>query len=118
MRSPSSAAPRKGRRRKPVATDVVELNFNDEGIPPRTGEPTRAQDADTLLSRSRAAPAGNGGAISDGITADDLAPETLLDDDGVGSPARRRQRPSDTVLRRVSEDELRVDLDDPAPQET
>ena len=108
----SSRAPISRRRTRRM--DVAELDFNDDRIPPRAGDPVSWDDMDSL-SRRRGQQGGlTGAAVPDALTADDLSPETLLDEDGGDSILRRRVRPEDTVLHPIEEEELfAADLDNP-----
>lgn len=114
-RAASSFRPRRSAR----APDVTELNFNDDRVPPRTGDPVSPQELRALLPRRRVRQAGlTGAAVSDDVTADDLSPETLIDEEGSDSTVRRRRGPIDTLLRRLTDEELRTDPNDPAADVT
>ncbi|MGQ0699863.1 MAG: hypothetical protein ACT4PZ_16670 [Panacagrimonas sp.] len=109
MKSQALDSSRIGRRKKRTET-VAELDFNDDGIPPRTGDPIDAEDLSNMLPRRRGRQAGlTGASVADDVTADDLSPETLIDEDGPDSTVRRRSGPVDTVLRRLSEEEVFAD---------
>ena len=56
-----------------------------------------------------------GASVEDDVTADDLSPETLIDEDGTDSAVRRRRGPVDTVLRHVDEQEIFSDPPDDPP---
>lgn len=83
--------------------DIHELNFDDEGIPPRSGDPRVARgERDPEISARRVRQAGRTGGevMGGGSTADDLTPETLLDEyEDIG-------RPTDKKLRVVDADEI------------
>ncbi|MDB6060822.1 MAG: hypothetical protein JWM78_925 [Verrucomicrobiaceae bacterium] len=82
---------------------VRELDFDDDDIPPpRIGDPRLAKgEIDTEISARRVREAGfTGGETTHDITADDLSPETLLDED------YQLANPADKKLRVVDADEI------------
>lgn len=94
-------------RRKPRSGAVAELDFNDERIPPRAGDPVDAEALALQLPRRRAQQAGlTGASVREDVTADDLAPETMIDEDGADPIVRRRRGPTDASLREVEPEEL------------
>lgn len=83
-----------------------ELSFEDEEPSRRAGDPRPAASEREEFPRKRVREAGQtGGARPDGdVTADDLAPETLLDEDRSRTPsARAARQASDTALSVVDE---------------
>ena len=90
------AAPYSRKRRRDNRGEAARapLDFEREAEKPRDGQPFPAARV-AELGRS-------GGETPDGhVTADDLSPETLLDDDPSRSPAvRARRAPQDTQLTR------------------
>lgn len=89
-----------------AAPDVDELDFNDTAEPARTGDPVSPEVLSNELSRRRGRRAGlTGAAVGEDVTADDLAPETLIDQENPDSTVRRKLGPADTVLSRVEGEE-------------
>ncbi len=116
-------------RREPMLNEEPpkELDFGkDDGRSGRAGDPRTPRDVAEEFPKAREQQAGmTGGELGDGgITADDLAPETLLDEDRSHSPAAKNRRAAaDTVLREVDgseigggggRDEAELTEDDPA----
>ena len=92
------------------AEDIKELSFEDRP-PPRIGDTRSRRKDQEEFPPERVEEAGQtGGEIpQEGLTADDLSPETLLDDLPSHSPAAEEQRvPLDTVLRDVGPEEAAV----------
>jgi hypothetical protein len=59
---------------------VEELSFDDDAPPPRPGDPLTD---DEVISERRAEQAGlTGAAVTADFTADDLSPQTLIDEEG------------------------------------
>lgn len=88
------------------APDVSELDFNDDPQPPRTGDPVSPEVLSSELSRRRARRVGlTGAALGEDVTADDLAPETLIDEEGPDSTVRRKLGPADAVLSHLEGEE-------------
>jgi hypothetical protein len=83
---------------------IHELNFDDEDTPPpRSGDPRVARgEIDPEISAQRVRQAGRtGGEVAGGgSTADDLTPETLLDE------YEDTDRPTDKKLRVVDADKI------------
>lgn len=80
----------------------------------RIGDPLPDEEADALYPPERVAEAGmTAGEVPDGdTTLDDLAPETLIPDDGARSPAERGPAgPADRDLSVVSEHRIGADVD-------
>lgn len=96
---------------RPQQEDIPqELDFEDgnEGRS-RIGDLRPADEIEDEFPSERAAEAGMTGASQPGHgpTADDMAPETLLDDDPSHTPAAREDRePLDTVLSIVPEEAI------------
>lgn len=68
----------------------MELNFNEDRVRPGTGDPTSQEELIPLLPRRRNRPTGLAGATDPGEPmADDRSPETVFDDGGPDSSARR-----------------------------
>lgn len=95
------------RRRLKRSAEVTALNFNDEDdIPPRSGDPIAPEVLEKLLPRRRARLAGlTGASVNADFTADDLSPETLLDEDGADSSVHGGGAAADTILRKLSAEE-------------
>lgn len=112
-----AARPRRRRAETGEAADVEALDFSDDRIPPRAGDPLDEEENDELALDRRARHAGMTGAGGSGEpTADDLSPETLLDDDGVDSPVYGDRGAADAELHTLIEvDELPEDDDEPFP---
>ena len=92
------------------ADDIKELSFEDRP-PPRIGDTRSRRKDEEEFPPERVEEAGRtGGEIpQEGLTADDLSPETLLDDLPSHTPAAEEQRvPLDTVLREVGPEEAAV----------
>lgn len=93
----------KNHRGRDTDDSIHELNFDDEDTPPpRIGDIRVARgEIDPEISPRRVRQAGRtGGEVNGGSTADDLTPETLLDDyEDVG-------RPTDKKLRIVDGEEI------------
>lgn len=116
MKSKASSPTSKTHPRRRRTSPVAELDFNDDSVPPRTGDPTSAESLRTLMPLRRARQAGlTSAAVDEDVTADDLSPETLIDEDGAGSNLRGRTKPTDTVLRRISEEEVFTPPSDDPP---
>lgn len=113
----SAGAPRPRRKR---AAEVGELNFNDDDIPPpRAGDPIDSASLSKLLPRRRARTVGlTGASVNADVTADDLSPETLLDEDGAESAVHGGGTAADTVLRRISTEETFAPPSDDPPTTT
>ncbi len=86
------------------------LSFDDDDRPPgRAGDLRPAHEVLAEFPPSRVREAGLTGASMPGgeVTADDLAPETLLDDNPSHSPSAHSERDAmDTVLHDVSEADI------------
>ncbi|HLT04681.1 MAG TPA: phosphotransferase system, HPr-related protein [Pseudomonas sp.] len=92
---------------------IEQLDFEDDGPRGRFGEPTPPEELETLTpEREREAGMTGGESLGpdvheDGITQDDLSPETLLDESGARSPRERGQGgPADQALSIVDEDDI------------
>lgn len=104
------------RRRQPAAPPVNEepageLDFSDQPKQRfgRAGDLRPAEEVARELPPSRERQAGrSGGEIAGGdLTADDVSPETLLDESPSHNPDSLAERdPADKVLRRAEEDEI------------
>lgn len=98
------------------APDVSELDFNDDAQPPRTGDPVSPEILSSELPRRRARRAGlTGAALGEDVTADDLAPETLIDEENPESTVRRKAGPADTVLSHLEGEEWFVEEREESP---
>ncbi|HLV16281.1 MAG TPA: phosphotransferase system, HPr-related protein [Pseudomonas sp.] len=92
---------------------IEQLDFEDEGPTGRFGEPTPRDELEQLTpEREREAGMTGGEALGpdvheDGITQDDLSPETLFDETGARSSHERgRGLPADQELSIVDEAEI------------
>jgi hypothetical protein len=89
---------------------VHELSFDlDQGPPSRTGDKRSRRKMREEFPPERVEEAGmTGGEMADHkVTADDVTPETLLDDNPSHTPAAREGRdPLDQTLREVDESEI------------
>ena len=92
---------------------IEQLDFDDRGPSGRFGEPTPPEMLDQLTpEREREAGMTGGESLGpdvheDGITQDDLSPETLYDESGARSPRERGQGlPADQDLSIVDEAEI------------
>lgn len=92
---------------------IEQLDFDDQGPSGRFGEPTPPEMLDQLTpEREREAGMTGGESLGpdvheDGITQDDLSPETLYDESGARSPRERGQGlPADQDLSIVDEAEI------------
>lgn len=92
---------------------IEQLDFEDKGPSGRFGDPTPPEVLDQLTDeREREAGMTGGEALGpdvheDGITMDDLSPETLFDESGARSPQERGLGgPADQELSIVDEDDI------------
>lgn len=105
-------AQNKPRRLRPAQDGPRELNFETDERSARIGEPTDPDVLRASLPKRREREAGiTGGGVpgapGERVTGDDLAPETMIDEDGSGGPTIYASRaPQDSVLRVVDEDEI------------
>lgn len=118
MARPPPSSGSRIRRRSPRRGEVAELDFNDDRPPPRAGDPVSEEVLDRTQPRRRVRQAGlTGAAVERAVTADDLSPETLIDEDGAESSVHRASFAADTSLRRVSAREVfGPPLDRPSPR--
>jgi hypothetical protein len=75
-------------RGRGIDDSVEELSFEEDEAPPRTGDPRiEGNHPDPIISAQRVRQAGAGiepvNTIDPFLTADDLSPETLLDEDAI-----------------------------------
>jgi hypothetical protein len=101
----------KGRRPgfvRPHDEEPRALCFDDDDRPAgRIGDPRPEDEVMEEFPPSRERQAGLAGVPGGDVTADDLSPETLLDDDRSHSPSARDSRDAlDTILRCVPETEI------------
>lgn len=90
---------------------IEELSFEDDGPPPRIGDPRlEPGQRDTKISSQRVRNAGRSsgemeriGNVDPFVTADDLSPETLLDEDSVDSD---KFAAADKALSIIEENEI------------
>lgn len=92
---------------------IEQLDFEDEGPSGRIGDPAPPEVLDQLTAeREREAGMTGGESLGpdiheDGITQDDLSPETLYDESGARSPRERgRGAPADQDLSIVDEADI------------
>lgn len=87
-----------------IEVEENELDFNDEESATRAGEEVPVDDVSRAEPAKRVREAGlTGGAVpGDARTADDLAPDTLISEDGARSPAEAggQNSPTDQRLRK------------------
>lgn len=102
MAGRTGGAPSTSRRQKISDPPHQALSFDDEDQPIRSGDAQPQQRARSEFPAARARKAGLTGGETpekDDVTADDLTPETLLDDDPSRSPDAAGRDPNDSVLR-------------------
>jgi hypothetical protein len=92
---------------------VQEISFEDDGPPARIGDERRIFDHDSELPPRRVRAAGMTGGeaqpLGQDVTADDLSPETLLDEEGAESPSAYAiddETPADKTLHVVGSEEI------------
>lgn len=121
--------PRRSRGGRPRRSRFLRLNDpgprplrfdDDDRPPPRIGDERPAGELAREFPPERSREAGLTGAARRGaITADDLSPETLLDESPSHSPSARHERDAiDTMLRDVDANEIGAGRDSAEPIDT
>jgi hypothetical protein len=91
------------RRHRPETQEVSELDFSEETQIDLSADD---EESDAPLRRSLGS---DDAFAADRLSADDMAPETLIDEDDPDSPIRDDAHPADATLREVSARELFAD---------